>query len=134
MKIMKENKNENKNEHILENEELIAALEEQIAATQWIQSAAVLYEAILLTQLYFLENHNNDGENKILAGIWVQTIGQFTEALGVTKEIRTTDKYSIFKAQKMAVTGDWLQSLGAALQGLGGEEALLSDGEDIFIP
>lgn len=84
-------------------------------------------EAILLTKLYSL-NGDSEGEKKILTGIWVQTIGQLLEATAVTNQINNTNEFSILSSQKIAVTGDIVQSIGSALQALGGEELLLQDG------
>ncbi|KRG08009.1 hypothetical protein ACA29_24955 [Lederbergia galactosidilytica] len=131
---MNSKNNAGKSEHILEDEELMAALEEQIATLQWIQAAAVLTEAVLVSKLYSLKD-NVEGEDKILTGIWVrvQTLGQLTEALGVTQQINTTDKSSIFKAaEKTAVTGDLIQSIGAGLQAWGGEELLKAAAEELI--
>ncbi|OAK67166.1 hypothetical protein [Lederbergia galactosidilytica] len=129
---MNSKNNAGKSEHILEDEELMAALEEQIATLQWIQAAAVLTEAVLLSKLYSLKENVEEGEDKILTGIWVQTLGQLTEALGVTQQINTTDKSSIFKAEKTAVTGDLIQSIGAGLQAWGGEELLKAAAEELI--
>ncbi len=132
--MMNSKNNAGKSEHILEDEELMAALEEQIATLQWIQAAAVLTEAVLVSKLYSLKD-NVEGEDKILTGIWVrvQTLGQLTEALGVTQQINTTDKSSIFKAaEKTAVTGDLIQSIGAGLQAWGGEELLKAAAEELI--
>jgi hypothetical protein len=107
--------------------ELITSIEKRIAICQWIQAGAVFTEAILLTRLYFL-NEETTGEQKILAGIWTQTIGQLIEAYGVTKQINNLNKFSLLEAQKLSVTGDILQSLGAGLQAIGGEEILMADG------
>ncbi|KRG15377.1 hypothetical protein ACA30_07075 [Virgibacillus soli] len=129
---MNSKNNAGKSEHILEDVELMAALEEQIATLQWIQAAAVLTEAVLLSKLYSLKENVEEGEDKILTGIWVQTLGQLTEALGVTQQINTTDKSSIFKAEKTAVTGDLIQSIGAGLQAWGGEELLKAAAEELI--
>ncbi|MBP1915811.1 hypothetical protein J2Z23_002793 [Lederbergia galactosidilyticus] len=129
---MNSKNNAGKSEHILEDEELMAALEEQIATLQWIQAAAILTEAVLLSKLYSLKENVEEGEDKILTGIWVQTLGQLMEALGVTQQINTTDKSSIFKAEKTAVTGDLIQSIGAGLQAWGGEELLKAAAEELI--
>ncbi|MBY0099377.1 DUF6944 family repetitive protein [Mesobacillus maritimus] len=110
-----------------EKKELIQSLEKGIAVCQWIQAGAVFTEAILLTRLYFL-NGESSAEQKILAGIWTQTIGQLIEAHGVTKQINNLNEISLLQAQKLTVTGDILQSLGSGLQAIGGEEVLISDG------
>lgn len=130
--MMNSKNNAGKSEHILEDEELMAALEEQIATLQWIQAAAILTEAVLLSKLYSLKENVEEGEDKILTGIWVQTLGQLMEALGVTQQINTTDKSSIFKAEKTAVTGDLIQSIGAGLQAWGGEELLKAAAEELI--
>jgi len=110
-----------------EKKELILSLEKGIAICQWIQAGAVFTEAVLLTRLYFL-NGESSAEQKILAGIWTQTIGQLMEAHGVTKQIMNLNDISQLKAQKLTVAGDILQSLGSGLQAIGGEEALISEG------
>ncbi|MBN6887453.1 hypothetical protein ACUXCC_005403 [Cytobacillus horneckiae] len=112
-------------------EEEIRSIESNIAITQWIQLVGVLSEAVLLTKLYNLkdgQNLNSNGEGKILSGIWVQTIGQLAEATGVTKQLESLDDLTLLKFQEIAVAGDLLQSIGAGLQAIGGEQILAEDG------
>ncbi|MED1604033.1 hypothetical protein P4U90_01740 [Cytobacillus kochii] len=112
-------------------EEKIKNIESNIVITQWIQVVGVLSEAVLLTKLYKLkdsDNINSTGEGKILSGIWVQTIGQLAEATGVTKQLETLDELTLLKFQEIAVAGDLLQSIGAGLQAIGGEQILAEDG------
>ncbi|ASV68511.1 hypothetical protein MKX67_18860 [Cytobacillus sp. FSL W7-1323] len=112
-------------------EEKIKNIESNIVITQWIQVVGVLSEAVLLTKLYLLKDNDNinlTGEGKILSGIWVQTIGQLVEATGVTKQLETLDDLTLLKFQEIAVAGDLLQSIGAGLQAIGGEQILAEDG------
>lgn len=127
------NKKRTETENQKENNELILKLEQQIAVAQWIQTTAILAEAILFTRLYSFKEESN-GESKVLTGIWIQTIGQLLEATGVTKQLNTTNKFTIHNAQKMAITGDLIQSIGAAIEAIGGEELLLEDGTEFIIP
>lgn len=121
--------NNTQDEKVNNNDELVSKIEKQIAVTQWIQATGVFAEAILLTKLYAIkENSNTTGEQKILAGIWVQTIGQLVEAASVTKQLDAADELILYKAQRLAIAGDLGQSIGAALQAIGGEEILLADG------
>lgn len=128
---MKNIKAQERNKEILSEEEQKVNLEKQIAAVQWIQTMAVLTEAILLTKLYSIDH--SKGEEKILTGIWIQTLGQFTEAVGLTQQVSTSNRDLKFTAEKTATSGSFIQSLGAALQGVGGVEVLSEEVEEPFI-
>lgn len=101
-------------------------LEKKLAATLWLQVIGQVGEAIILTKLLMLED-DSEGEKKIALGQWIQTIGQIFEALGTTKQIQTVDKELILEAQKLAINGDTLQSIGAGLQVIGGKEVITEE-------
>ncbi|WP_206763779.1 hypothetical protein [Cytobacillus firmus] len=61
---------------------------------------------------------------KILNGVWLQTIGHILIAISVSRQIRETDKIKLLEEQKTAIVGDFLVSLGAALEGIGGLQAM----------
>lgn len=126
-------KSEEVHEHIVHHEEQKLILEKHIATAQWVQAIAMLTEAILISKLHLISNQS-EGEDKVLTGIWVQTLGQLLESLGYTQQVSASDTYSKLNAQKTEITGDFLQSLGAALQGIGGVEVLNEDGEKFIIP
>ncbi|MRX74118.1 hypothetical protein GJU40_18515 [Bacillus lacus] len=112
-----------------DNTELLLNIERQIAVTQWIQAFGVFAESILLVKLFSIKNGTSrnpaviSGEQKIVTGNWVQTIGQVLEAAGVTAQI---DGPSI-GLQRLTVTGDIIQSIGAALQAAGGEQIIAAE-------
>ncbi|AYA74386.1 hypothetical protein DOE78_02370 [Bacillus sp. Y1] len=58
-------------------------------------------------------------------------IGQFAEDVGVTLQLLFTDDLSLFRGQRMATTGDWLQSIGAEV---GGEIAIQSGTSEELVP
>ncbi|GAA0322951.1 hypothetical protein GCM10008967_11840 [Bacillus carboniphilus] len=113
-------------------EEEISKIEKQIAAAVWLQAIGQTVEAILLLKLLMLKEES-EGEIKVATGVWIQTIGQILEALGVTKEITALDKNVLTEAQKIVITGDLLQSVGAAVETIGGKEILVEN-TDGFIP
>jgi hypothetical protein len=61
---------------------------------------------------------------KILNVVWLQTIGHILIAISVSRQIRETDKSKLLEEQKIAIAGDFLVSLGAALEGIGGLQAM----------
>ncbi len=104
-----------------------AGYEQQVAVAQWIQAFGVFYEAILLSKLYSFTEESG-GDTKIIIGIWVQTLGQLVEASAVSAQLTALSESALLKAQQFAVSGDLLQSVGAGLQAIGGEEILAADG------
>ncbi|WP_059173843.1 hypothetical protein [Bacillus sp. FJAT-27445] len=70
-------------------------------------------------------------------GVLIQMFGQITESIGVTKEITRQAPGILPEAQSIAITGDWLQSLGAAIEAMGGEMVLTEEkqsGRPKFVP
>jgi len=100
-------------------EELKLSLEKQIAAAIWIQAIGKIAEAILVLKLLAL-GEDSAGEQTVATGVFVQMIGQIIEAIGVTKQVSIPTQEVLGEAQKIVVTGDWLQSLGAAIEATGG--------------
>lgn len=115
-----------------EREELILSLEKQIAAAVWLQAIGNIAEAILVSKLLLIKEEVQ-GDTKVVTGIWVQTIGQVMEAIGVTKQIEAVDPSIVFDAQRLTIMGDILQSVGAAVEAIGGKQILQSEQEG-FIP
>lgn len=115
--------------------EAILELEKQIAAAVWLQAIGQAAEAVLFSKLLTLKNESgpeNDGKRKIEAGLWIQTIGQTMEAIGVSSEL-STPVALLSTAPRMIITGDLLQSAGAAIEASGGIEVLaVREGE--FLP
>lgn len=69
-------------------------------------------------------------ESKVLAGVWLQTVGSLLEAVGVTEELQALQAESIeedndFSMEKQAVAGVWLQTIGTALGAIGFMQELL---------
>ncbi|CAM4027336.1 hypothetical protein [Mesobacillus thioparans] len=116
----------------LSKEEKIAQIEKQISVSLFIQAAAQITEAILLSRLYALRD-GTEGESEIVAGVWVQSIGQTIEALAVSKELSTFNPEEVRELQKIIVSSDFIQSIGAAIEGAGGIKALKETTES-FIP
>jgi hypothetical protein len=101
----------------------ILRLKQQVAVNLWIQAFAQISEAIAVTKLFLLEEQE-PGSQEILHGVWIQVIGQFAEATGVTLQLLVTDNLSLLKGQRIATLGDWLQAIGAAVEGVGGEKSI----------
>ncbi|EKN66926.1 hypothetical protein BABA_13597 [Neobacillus bataviensis LMG 21833] len=78
-----------------------------------------------LSELFHLEEDSNKiGEQQILTGVWTRTIGQILEAISVTKQLGETDLVKLNQEQKIAITGDLLVSIGAAIEVIGGINVL----------
>ncbi|WP_066151852.1 hypothetical protein [Halalkalibacter krulwichiae] len=63
-------------------------------------------------------------------------LGQGLVTIGATKQLTTKDSLTL-SAQKLEIGGNLLQSLGSAIQAIGGEEALIEElvtGMQEFIP
>ncbi|MCM3125189.1 MULTISPECIES: hypothetical protein [unclassified Mesobacillus] len=116
----------------LSKEELIAQIEKQISISLCIQAAAQITEAVLLSRLYALKD-DKDGESEIIAGVWIQSIGQTIEALAVSKELTTFNQDELRELQKIIISSDFIQSIGAAIEGAGGIKVLTKTTES-FIP
>jgi hypothetical protein len=120
-------KEKSQNTHPSVNEEEknleILRLKQQVAINLWIQAFAQFSEAIATTKLFFLEEQE-PGSQEILHGVWIQVIGQFAAASGVTLQLLVTDNLSLLKAQRIATLGDWIQSIGGAVEGVGGEKSI----------
>ena len=91
----------------------------------WIQVIGQLIEIKGLSGLLQIQNDTSSlGEQQILTGAWIKTIGQILEAISVSSQISETDLIILLKEQKLAITGDMLVSIGAAIEVLGGIHAL----------
>ena len=65
-----------------------------------------------LTGLLHIENDTSaTGEQQILTGAWIKTIGQILEAISVSSQISETDIIKLLQEQKLAITGDLLCQL-----------------------
>ncbi|WP_079504478.1 hypothetical protein [Mesobacillus jeotgali] len=107
----------------LSKEELIAQIEKQISISLYIQAAAQITEAILLSRLYALKEET-DGESEIVTGVWLQSIGQTIEAIAVSKELSAINQEDLITLEKIIVSSDFIQSFGAAIEGIGGLKVL----------
>ncbi|PLS08499.1 hypothetical protein [Neobacillus cucumis] len=103
----------------------ILQLEKEVAIGLWIQVIGQFIEIKGLSGLLHLEDDSNTiGEQQILTGAWIRTIGQLLEAISVQSQINETDKLKLIQEQKMAITGDFLVSVGAAYEVIGGLRVL----------
>lgn len=122
--------------HKKELEDLKLSLERQIAVTIWIQAIGQIMEAILVMKLLSI-SEKTEGEQTLATGVVIQMIGQIVESIGVTKEVTKRAPGVLPEAQGIAITGDWLQSIGAAIEAIGGEMVLedeLQGGRPEFVP
>lgn len=118
-------------------EETKISFEKQVALGIWIQAIGQLIELAGLEKLNRLsENSNEPGEVQILSGAFLQTLGLIFEGIGVSNQLSVENSDLIIKAQKLAITGDWLQSVGAALEAVGGTEVLMKETTNgkLFVP
>ncbi len=118
--------NDTKSEHNEnEYEQKILQLEKEVALGLWIQVIGQFIELKGLSELFHLEEDANRlGEQQILSGAWIRTIGQLLEALSVQSQLGETDKIKLIQEQKMAITGDFLVSVGSAYEVIGGLRVL----------
>lgn len=113
------------------------SIEKEVAFGIWIQAIGQLIELAGLEKLSQLEGNTNSlGEREILSGAFLQTLGLIFEGIGVSNQIAVNDDQLILGAQKLAITGDWLQSIGAALEAIGGTELLYEEPAlgKLFVP
>lgn len=104
---------------------LIKKLEKEVALGLWIQVIGQLIELKGLSGIFQLEEDPNPvGEQQILTGVWIRTIGQLLEAISVSRQINETDLIKLLQEQKLAITGDFLVSIGAAIEVVGGIHVL----------
>ena len=110
--------NDKKSKKILE-------LEKEVELGLWIQVIGQIIEIKGLSGLLNLEEDANvTGEQQILTGALIRTIGQILEAISVSSQIRETDLIKRLQEQKLAITGDLLVSIGAAYEVAGGIHVL----------
>ncbi|MEH7415521.1 hypothetical protein V7266_09600 [Neobacillus drentensis] len=100
-------------------------LEKEVALGLWIQVIGQFIEIKGLSGLYQLEEDLYQlGEQQILTGAWIRTIGQLLEALSVQSQIGENDQIKLIQEQKLAITGDFLVSVGSAYEVMGGLRVL----------
>lgn len=76
-------------------------------------------------------------ENVIAIGVWIKTVGQFLQTIGVPQQISAINEEVTFKAQELEIIGVSLKSFAHALEAIGGIEILQEEKQtDImdFIP
>jgi len=105
--------------------EMRTKLEKQVAVGIWLQFIGHFIEVLGLYELLQLnEDLISEGDVQIASGSFIGTIGHLLEAIAVSSQIFTNDKNQKLNEQKLAVTGDSLVSLGAAIEVSGGLEIL----------
>ena len=113
--------NDKKSKKILE-------LEKEVELGLWIQVIGQIIEIKGLSGLLPLEEDATaNGEQQILTGALIRTIGQILEAISVSSQIRETDLIKRLQEQKLAITGDFLVSIGSAYEVVGGIHVLQED-------
>lgn len=125
---MEHQKNNGNNRKDLDNKKKIE-LEKEVALGLWIQVIGQIIEINGLTGLLNIENDTDlVGERQILTGVWIKTIGQLLEAVSVSSQIGEKDIIKLLQEQKVAITGDFLVSIGAIYEVLGGIRTLEEEG------
>jgi hypothetical protein len=113
---------------------IVLQLENQVAIGLWIQVIGQIIEANGLSALIKVERDaNTAGERQILSGVWIRLIGQILEAISVSNQINETDKTRLIEEQKIAIAGDFLASLGSAIEVIGGIEVLHEEAGNISL-
>ncbi|WP_428908586.1 hypothetical protein [Niallia sp. Krafla_26] len=109
----------------------IIELEKEVALGLWIQVIGQIIELKGLTELLNIENDiDSIGERQILTGVWIKTIGQLLEAVSVSSQIGEEDIIKLLQEQKVAITGDFLVSIGSAYEVFGGIRTLKEEEVD----
>jgi hypothetical protein len=113
---------------------IVLQYENQVAIGLWIQVIGQIIEANGLSGLLEVEiDANSAGERQILSGVWIRLIGQILEAISVSSQINETDKNKLIEEQKIAIAGDFLASLGSAIEVIGGIEILREEAGNISL-
>ncbi|MBM7694641.1 hypothetical protein JOC77_004116 [Peribacillus deserti] len=118
-------------EKLKERKKIEDELEKKVVLGLWLQLVGSVIEAIALSDLLKIsKDPDNPGENQVVAGVWIQTIGQILETISVTNQIFITDKQELINQQKVAITADILNSLGAAIEAAGGIKVVTEEEQD----
>ena len=127
------NKSNNRQDFNDKKSEKILELKKEVELGLWIQVIDQFIEIKGLSGLLHIEEDaNSTGEQQILTGVLIKTIGQKLEAISVSSQIRETDLIKLLQEQKVAITGDLLVSIGSAYEVAGGIHVLQK--ETIEIP
>ncbi|MFP5114576.1 hypothetical protein ACSU64_19625 [Bacillaceae bacterium C204] len=119
------NKSNNRQDFSNKKSKKVLELEREVELGLWIQVIGQIIEIKGLSGLLHIENNTSSiGEQQILTGVWIKTIGQILEAISVSRQINETDKIKLLQEQKVAITGDFLASIGAAYEVFGGIHVL----------
>lgn len=103
----------------------ILELEKEVELGLWIQVIGQIIEIKGLSGLLHIEDDTNSiGEQQILTGVLIKTIGQILEAISVSSQIGEIDIVKRLQEQKLAITGDFLVSIGSAYEVVGGFHVL----------
>ncbi|NMD71245.1 hypothetical protein HHO41_13140 [Bacillus sp. DNRA2] len=103
----------------------ILELEKEVELGLWIQVIGQIIEIKGLSGLLHIEEDTNSiGEQQILTGVLIKTIGQILEAISVSSQIGEIDIVKRLQEQKLAITGDFLVSIGSAYEVVGGLHVL----------
>ncbi|MBA9029266.1 MULTISPECIES: hypothetical protein [Bacillaceae] len=119
------NKSNNRQDFKDKKSKKILELEKEIELGLWIQVIGQIIEVKGLSGLLHIEEDaNSSGEQQILTGALIRTIGQILEAISVSSQIGETDIIKLLREQKLAITGDFLVSIGSAYEVAGGIRVL----------
>src|SRR5690606_30381842 len=121
------------NKQFEDNEKLKRQIEKQIEAAVWLQAIGQISEAVLLYKLSLISVKDDESENMILLGSFIQAIGLIFGATGVSSEVSSDEQKNRLKGEKLAVTGDGFQTIGAFLSTIGGIDSIKKQ-LDQFIP
>ena len=119
------NKSNNRQDFDDKKSKKILELEKEVELGLWIQVMGQIIEIKGLSGLLHIEEDaNSTGEQQILTGVLIKTIGQILEAISVSSQIGETDIIKLLQEQKLAITGDLLVSIGSAYEVVGGIHVL----------
>jgi hypothetical protein len=83
------NSNSNKNDGHTEKGKKVLELEKQVSYGLWIQVIGQIIELKGLSELLQIKvDSNSTGEEQIVTGVLIRTIGQLLEAISVSNQIR----------------------------------------------
>ncbi len=106
------NKSNNKQGFNDKKSKKILELEKEVELGLWIQVIGQIIEIKGLSGLLHLEEDADaTGEQQILTGALIRTIGQILEAISVSNQIRETDLIKLLQEQKLALQEIYLYQL-----------------------
>ncbi|WP_258833391.1 hypothetical protein [Peribacillus frigoritolerans] len=125
----KETKNQSQDN--TDDKELLSKLKKQASVAAWIKFIGAIMEAIISSEIFLIveaesesKSASEPNERQVIQGLWIQTIGQFFDSVGITKQAITNDETKILEASEISNFGDWIQTVGGIVEAYAGKQAI----------